>query len=234
MPAKNSLKIYVEGGYYHVYNRGVAKMNIFLDEQDYRVFLDYLKTYLLPKDKEALMQKISDQTASPKEKDNALRLLGLNNFHQRIELLCYCLMPNHLHFLFKQSGVKDMEIFMKSLMTRYTQYFNRRYDRVGPIWQGRYKAILLETDEQLLHLTRYIHRNPDSLKRTVPTGTVLFEQPSSYPNYLGEISQLWVKPEFVLQNFEMSGFSSYRAFVESDDSDVEAQSAVTLEKVTLD
>jgi len=226
MPAKNSLKTYVENRYYHIYNRGVAKMNIFLNEQDYRVFLDYVKTYLLPKDKEVLMQKIGDSAATAKEKDDALRLLGLNNFYQRIELLCYCLMPNHLHFLLKQTKINDMEIFMKSLMTRYSQYFNRRYERVGPIWQGRYKAVLIETDEQLLHSTRYIHRNPSEAG--------LLKQPSSYPNYVGEISQPWVKSEFVLQNFEASGFSSYREFVESDDSDVEAQSAITLEKIVLD
>lgn len=209
-------------------------MNIFLDAQDYRIFLDYVKTYLLPKDKENLLRIIADQSSSPKQKDEALRLLGLNNFQGKIELICYCLMPNHFHFLLKQTGTNDMEIFMKSLMTRYTQYFNRRYDRVGPIYQGRYKGVLVETDEQLLYLTRYIHRNPDSLKRTDPTGTVLFEQPSSYPNYLGKLSQPWVKPEFILQNFETSGFSSYQDFVENNDSDLEAQTMVTINKMALD
>lgn len=239
MPAKNVLKSYVEGGYYHIYNRGVNKRTIFMDEQDYAVFLSYLKLYLLPKDEKALKKIIADSNATYKEKEKAEAKLHLNNFNSRIELIAYCLMPNHFHFLLKQVGEKDMEIFMRSVGTKYTMYFNRKYKRVGPLFQDTYKAVLMKTDAQILYLTRYIHRNPikkiNKKRLTKPSfKRILLSWPMSYQNYLGLIRQDWVKPEFILQNFSESGFNSYEEFVESDDSDDEVKSAYLLKDVTLD
>lgn len=214
MPAKNVVKPYLAGGFYHIYNRGVNKRRIFLDEQDYSVFLLYMKTYLLPKDIEGLTKVIADQAASPKQKDQAIRELQLNNFHNRITLLTYILMINHFHFLIRQKDERDVKAFMQSFMTRYTRYFNRRYNRTGPLFESIYKAVPVETDEQLLYLTRYIHRNDP-----------LFKQPSSYSNFLGQIHQDWVKPEFILQHFSDTGFNTYRAFVESEDTETEAETA---------
>ena len=160
MPAKNTLKMYIDDGYYHLYNRGVNKMPIFNDEQDYRVFLRYLKTYLIPKDYDALNLILTDTKTSQQIRAETLKELNLKNFHGKITLIGYCLMPNHFHLLVHTKSGHDMEYFMRSLMTRYTQYMNRKYTRVGPLFQGRYKAVLVETTEQLLYLTRYIHRNP--------------------------------------------------------------------------
>src|SRR3990170_2216093 len=99
MPAKNRIKEYSENSYYHIYNRGVEKRLIFLDQQDYGVFLSYLKEYLLPKNEKELFSRLSNPTLSPKEKDKILKLLRLNNFAGEITLLAYCLMPNHFHLL---------------------------------------------------------------------------------------------------------------------------------------
>ena len=214
MPKKNTVKLYLAGGCYHILNRGVNKRRIFLDEQDYSVFLSYIKTYLVPKDVEGLTKIIADQAASPKQKDRALRELQLNNFHRLITLLAYILMANHFHFLIRQKNERDIKVFMQSLMTRYTRYFNKRHNRVGPLFESIYKAVPVESDEQLLHLTRYIHRNDPR-----------FKQPSSYPNYLGQVHQEWVKPEFILEHFLDTGFNSYREFVESEDSETELTTA---------
>ena len=165
MPAKNSIKTYTENGYYHLYNRGVEKRTIFQGEQDYAVFLSYLKTYLMPKNEDDLRQKLADPTISYKEKENIIKLLRLNNFADEITLIAYCLMPNHFHFLVKQNSANGIDRFMNSLGTRYTMYFNRKYKRVGSLYQDVYKAVMVGSDEQLLHLTRYIHRNP------VPSGS---------------------------------------------------------------
>lgn len=232
MPSRNIIKPYLAGGYYHIYNRGVNKRTIFKDEQDYAVFLSYLKTYLLPMDTDMLKAIIANPSTLPKEKNLALRQLQLNNFNGRIELLAYILMINHFHFLIHQTDERDVKVFMQSLMARYTMYFNRRYKRVGPLFQGRYKAVLIETDELLLYITRYIHRNSTdyfSHKRSD-----LFRQPSSYPNYLGELKQDWVKPDFILQNFDGAGFNSYKSFVESEDSDLEQKAVTLLNKLELD
>ena len=216
MPAKNSIKEYVENGYYHLYNRGVEKRIIFQDEQDYAVFLSYLKVYLLPKNEKELQDRFSDPNISYREKDKILRLLRLNNFYGEIELLVYCLMPNHFHFLIKQNAGNGIDRFMNSLATRYTMYFNKKYKRVGSLYQDVYKAVMVESDEQLLHLSRYIHRNP---VRPGSKGEAfraqITRQPSSYPEYLGQRKTEWVKSQEILSFFSKTNPNlSYQAFVE--------------------
>src|SRR3989344_4849793 len=158
MPARNRIKEYIKNSFYHIYNRGVEKRIIFLDEQDYGVFLSYLKQYLTAKDEEKLHQLLLDPKTFYKERDNILKTLRLNNFFKEITLISYCLMPNHFHFLVHQKEYDSIDKFMNSLATRYSIYFNKKYKRVGSLCQGVYKAVLVETDAQLLELTRYIHK----------------------------------------------------------------------------
>ena len=219
MPAKNATKIYVENGYYHIYNRGVEKRIIFLDQQDYSVFLSYLKDYLLPKNEKELYEKLSAENVSSKEKDRALKLLHLNNFSQEITLLSYCLMPNHFHFFVKQKSINAIDKFMNSLATRYTMYFNRKYKRVGSLCQDVYKAVLINNDAQFLHLSRYIHKQALDLKN----------QPCSYPEYLGLRQTLWIKPDEILNYFSRTNPSlSYQNFV------VQPEENEKLKDLTLD
>ncbi|MBI4089086.1 MAG: transposase [Candidatus Levybacteria bacterium] len=204
MPAKNATKTYIENGYYHIYNRGVEKRTIFQDQQDYSVFLSYLKDYLLPKNEKELHEKLSAENTSSKEKDKALKLLRLNNFSQEITLLSYCLMPNHFHFFVKQKNMNTIDKFMNSLATRYTMYFNRKYKRVGSLYQDVYKAVLINREEQFLHLSRYIHKQALNLDN----------QPCSYPEYVGLRQAMWIKPDEILSFFSKANPSlSYRNFV---------------------
>jgi len=218
MPAKNRIKQYVKSGYYHIYNRGVAKREIFRDAQDYNTFLSYLKEYLSFRDETSLRTSLADQNISWVEKDKILKVLHLNNFSETIELLCFTLMPNHFHFLLKQLDEYSLAKFMASLSTRFSMYFNRKYKRVGPLFQDIYKAVLIETDAQLLHLSRYIHLQ--ALVETPQGWSLRKTQPSSYPNYLGLISQEWVKSAEILSFFKtaqrtnLEDFSSYQSFVE--------------------
>ena len=94
MAAKNSIKEYAPDGYYHLYNRGVEKRTVFLDAQDYAVFLSYLKTYLTPKNTDDLLATINNPDRSYKERNAARKALQLNNFADTFTLLCYCLMPS--------------------------------------------------------------------------------------------------------------------------------------------
>lgn len=209
MPSRNTTKQYVEDGYYHIYNRGVEKRIIFQDDQDYGVFLSYLKDYLLPKDTKLLTERLADPKIPPKEKDRILKLLRLNNFNEDIILLAYCLMPNHFHFLLKQRKPSSIDRFMNSLGTRYTMYFNRKNKRVGFLYQDVYKGVVVESDEQLLHLSRYIHK-----QALASQGDPFRSRPSSYLDYLGLRKTLWVKPEEILSFFSKTNPSlSYEAFV---------------------
>jgi len=208
MPAKNALKQYAENTYYHLYNRGVDKQNIFRDEQDYGVFLSYLKTYLLPKEDKKLSLELANSQIDLQEKNRLLKLLRLNNFNGEIVLVAYCLMPNHFHLLIKQKSNNSIDKFMRSFGTRYTHYFNKKYHRVGPLYQSVYKAVIVESEEQLLYLTSYIHRNPLNSRH------VILSQPSSLPEYLDERNCEWVHPQDILNYFsKMNHQLSYQSFI---------------------
>lgn len=146
MPGRNLIKQYAEDSYYHIYNRGVNKQPIFKDDQDYYVFTSLLKRYLGP------------QT---EKKQNGFNHL---NYFYDIELLAYCLMSNHFHLFIYQTKSDAITKFMRSLMTAYSMYFNKKYKRVGPLFQQRYRAVRITKDSQLLHISRYIHLNPADYK----------------------------------------------------------------------
>lgn len=213
MPAKNVLKSYIEDGYYHLYNRGVEKRTIFQDDQDYKVFLTYLKNGLGPPPKPKEKQiKIGDTVFAKLEK-------LAKNFYQEIELLAYCLIPNHFHLLVRQKSPRSIESFTRSLLTRYSTYFNKRCHRVGSLFQGTYKAVLIEEENYLLHLSRYIHLNPNHHGIDVKD-TPLHLCYSSYGDYLGFRKTKWVKTGLILSFFKGAqkthpkDILSYQGFVE--------------------
>jgi putative transposase len=214
MPAKNSRKIYLENSYYHVYNRGVEKRTIFLDAQDTAVFLKYLKEYLQFKNEVDLRDSLSNPGIGYKEKDKILKLLRLNNFYNQITLLAFCLMPNHFHFFIKQQNSNSLDSFMNSLFTRYSMYFNRKYHRVGPLFQGVYKASLVTTEEYQVYLSKYIHKQALSLQ-----GEALQEKyPCSYMEYIGQRKTDWVHPEEILGYFNQKQINgSYKEFIMEQD-----------------
>lgn len=207
-------KQYVEGGYYHIYNRGVEKRIIFLDQQDYGVLLSYLKEYLLSKDEKELSKRLSDPNISYKERDKILKRLRLNNFADEITLLAYCLMPNHFHFFVKQKSAGSIDKFMNSLAARYTMYFNKKYKRVGALCQGVYKAVLVERENQFIYLSKYIHKQALALQSEAWEA----KYPSSFPEYLGQRQTEWIHPEEILVYFSKTNPSlSYEGFVLEQD-----------------
>ena len=225
MPARNTLKIYVENGFYHVYNRGVEKRTIFEDEQDYKVFLKYIEEVLSPLDKQEANTKVILQGLSLQ---NVRR--PVKSYYGKVEMLAYCLMPNHFHFVVRQNDKESLEGLMRSLMTRYSMYFNKKYDRVGSLFQGRYKAVLVNEETYLLHLSRYIHLNP--LEYT----SDLENTYSSYLEYLGKRKTSWLNPNIILSFFKgnvLSDFkkvNSYKDFVEK----YKENESVLLGNITLE
>jgi len=213
MSGGNAVKQYTENGYYHIYNRGNEKRLIFLDGQDYNVFLSYLSDYLLPKNEKYLRERLSDPQISYKEKDKILKLLRLNNFFGEITLLAYCLMPNHFHLFIKQKSPESIDKFMNSLCTRYTIYFNKKYKRVGSLYQGVYKAALVTLEEQFLYLTKYIHKQA----LATPGNAWEANQPSSYLEYLNKRKTAWVSPDEVLSYFSITNPKlSYESFIKEE------------------
>lgn len=227
MPPKNSLKIYVNDSYYHIYNRGVAKCRIFEDHDDYISFLADLKFYLspIPKHFKGLSLKVSKEekiyTYFPSQQPK--------NHAGKVELVAYCLMPNHFHLCIHQTDKVTMTNFMRSLATKYSMYFNKKYERVGSLFQGVYKAVLISDEQQFLYLTKYIHRNPLELIGNDPRKLIGYSY-SSYRNYLGVIHQNWIHSENVLSYFSKTNSNhTYKSFVEESPSEICDTPQLTLE-----
>ncbi len=136
--------------YYHVYNRGVEKRLIFLDKNDKDRFLRLL--FLANSTKPVVYKLVQRQPLDKVDRGGKLVAIG-----------AYCLMPNHFHLLLKETTEGGMSLFMEKLTTSYAKYFNKKYQRVGPLFQSRFKAGHLTRDEQLKYLYAYIHLNPVKL-----------------------------------------------------------------------
>jgi len=212
MPAKNRNKTFVDHTYYHIYNRGVEKRTIFEDHEDYVAFLGCLKLYLTPPQiiDRRFAHTLQGRTLSDAGKTIYAPSRQPNNHGKTIELVAYCLMPNHFHILLRSIEKDSMSHFMRSLATRYSMYFNKKYERVGPLFQGIYKAVMIEHENQFLWVTKYIHQNPHSLVSNIADYPY-----SSYANYLGKIHQDWIQPENILTYFSKTNpRNSYQNFVD--------------------
>lgn len=189
----------VNGQYYHIFNRGSDKRNIFSRSRDYQRFQLTFYYYQFT-DQKKRFSKLAKSDFKDFNPDPATKL---------VEILCYCLMPNHFHFLVKQLKNNGIPIFMSKLCNSYTKYFNTKYPRVGPLLQGKYQNVLIENEEQLIHLSRYIHLNP------VVSGIVKSPenyQWSSYPEYITG-QKRFCNLEEILNLFKSSG--KYQEFVEA-------------------
>ncbi|HMQ96029.1 MAG TPA: transposase [Candidatus Saccharibacteria bacterium] len=194
MPTRNSRKEYAPDTYYHVYSRGLNKQPIFFDEQDFSVFLGYLKRYL-------------SYEASKRPNRKPVR-----SFASDIDLLSYCLMRNHVHLLFYQhEDERALSALLQRVFTVYSMYFNKKYTRVGPVFQSRYLASRIDNDPYLHHISRYIHRNPKIWSEY---------EFSSLRYYTGEAYADWVKPRAILELFDNNP-RKYIEFVASMDEDDE-------------
>jgi putative transposase len=174
----------VAGETYHLYNRGVNRQQVFFERENYLFFLRRLRVYLL------------DETQNCQTNVSTC-------------VIAYCLMPNHFHLLLQPNG-DQLSRQMQRLGISYTKAVNKRFSRVGPLFQGQFQAVRVDRDTYLLHLSRYIHLNP------VTAGLV--KQPedwefSSYRDYVGLRQGTLPRPDVVLSQFPDSG--GYQAFVES-------------------
>lgn len=129
----------------------------------------------------------------------------------RVEILSFCLMPTHFHFLLKQEKEEGIYNFIRQFTDSYTRYFNIRHKRRGPLFEGRFKAIKVETGTQLLQISRYIHLNPYSAKLIKSRERLLTYQYSSLPEYVKETENEMCQKDMILSQFKSK--KSYTDFV---------------------
>ncbi|MFA5372830.1 MAG: transposase [Candidatus Omnitrophota bacterium] len=130
-----------------------------------------------------------------------------------ISVICYCLMPNHFHFLLRQDAKDPVSDFIHRLTVSYSMYFNKHYERVGHLFQGSFRAKLIKDENYLLHLSKYIHRNPVEV---LSQGEKLAEYPwSSYPEYLKMADMDICDKAIILEQFRgVNTVRAYKDFVE--------------------
>lgn len=199
--------------YYHIYNCGVEKRDIFTTEKDYQRFLKTIDFYLY--NHHISYAQFQDLNEKAKQTYTKLNPKGLESL--RVKLVSYCLMPNHFHFLIKPAQEDGVTQFLSDISNSYTRYFNIKNKRIGSLFQGTFKSKEILTEESLLQITRYIHLNPVNSSKTNPSSSL---KPEDYPfsNY-----QLFLNPkgleidqEEVLNCVNLAGGSkNYKEFVES-------------------
>jgi len=198
MPYKNIIKPNVEGFWYHAYNRGHNKQVIFKKEKDYKVFIYQIRKFLEP---DFFEVKVSPSGEVLKIKPDSLV--------DEVEMHAYCIMPNHFHFLVYQKRRYGMSRLISKISQAYTTYYNEEYGSVGSCWQGTYKAVRVSSDEQFIHLSKYIHANPISQERSnsknFNSDTASFLEKykySSFQNYVGAKKNIWLKTSKILNLYK--------------------------------
>lgn len=191
---------------YHIFNRSIADYNIFNNKSEFERILQLIQYYQIDN-----TIRFSDFVAL-----EIVQKCGFNNFLRTIstdkvksvQIIAYCLMPTHFHLILKQLVENGISNYMRKVLDGYTRYFNNIHKRRGPLWESKFKNVLVEGDEQLNHLVRYIHLNPTTANLVNSPEDWLY---SSYREYLGRMadSQKMCQFDDILEIKP----SSYRKFV---------------------
>lgn len=140
------------GEYYHIYNRGTDKRSIFMEPHDYKRFDALL--YVCNSTESVNISKHFRQGRSFTE------LFDIDRGEQLVDIIAYCLIPNHFHLLIRERSEGGIQKFMMKLSTGYSMYFNKKNKRTGALFESRFKAKYIDSDEYLKYLIAYIHLNP--------------------------------------------------------------------------
>lgn len=200
---------FINGEYYHIFNRGVDKRDVFSDAKDYQRFL--LSMELLNDKEDGLMIewrnfKYGNNKASL---DDFLKL----SFRKReplVQIIAYCLNPNHYHFILKQVADKGIERFMHKLGTSHTKYYNKKQKRSGSLFQGVFKSVYIDSDEYLLYLSVYVNKN-NFIHKYQKNDLWPY---SSLAAYLGKRRDRFVNTDVVLKQFTSK--DQYREFLKKN------------------
>ena len=185
---------FAENEFYHIYNRGVDKRNVFIDKGDVSRFFKGIEQFNTP---EVLGSIGRGHRVSTEPK--------LVNF------IAYCVNPNHFHFILEQVADKGIEKFMHKIGMGYAKYFNTKYKRSGALFQGKFKAKLIDSNEYLLHLSAYINLNDKAHSRGHSVSTIGQTSWNEYTK--GDFVNGLCKKEIILSQFKNR--EGYQKFAES-------------------
>ncbi|MBL7159703.1 transposase [Candidatus Microgenomates bacterium] len=193
--------------FYHVLNRGSSLQPTFTSKRGFQRAIELMRYY---QNKNLPLRYSQFLALSNKRREKILEIL-VKKKEFLVEITAYCLMPNHFHFLLKQVEKEGISKFLSNFTNSYTRYFNVKNKRNGPLFQGKFKAIRVETNKQLLHLSRYIHLNPYS-SYVVKTPKALEKYSySSLLEYLGKFQIGLCSKNIILGQFK--NINLYKNFV---------------------
>lgn len=196
----------VTNHFYHVFNRSIGGAPILANKRSLGRALATLPYY---RNKTTPLPFSKFLRLPYPEQMQLLKKLDTQKDHL-IEVVCFCLMPNHYHLLLRQTKNGGIETFIRIFQDSYAKYFNTRYERSGPLFESRFKAVLVENEEQLIHLSRYIHLNPYTSAIVRKKKALLTYPWSSLPEYLGH-TKGFCNPGTVISMFKSP--NRYKQFV---------------------
>ena len=147
--------VFANDEYYHIYNRGIDRRVTFTNKREYQRALQLLWFYQYA--------AIPIRYSRYNEVEAQLKTTYLEQMKSSgklVEIVAFSLMPNHFHLLIKQRQEQGIATYIANFVNAYTKYFNTKHQRTGALFQGIFKAVYVESEEQLVHLVRYIHLNP--------------------------------------------------------------------------
>ena len=196
----------VTGEIYHIFNRGINRIPTFIKKKEYERAVDCLQFYRFknPPVRLSVFLRYED-----KKQNDVLKIL--KDRVVLIDILSFCLMPNHFHFLLRQKAENGISKFLSNFQNSYTRYFNTKNERDGSLFLNQFKAVRIETDEQLLHVSRYIHLNPHT-GYVIKNLQELMTYPwSSFSDYM-ESSDSFVEIDLIMKYFKNNSVE-YQKFV---------------------
>ena len=193
---------FIEGEIYHVFNKSISNYGIFKNLDNCQRFLNVFEYY-----NNCFVTKSYSQFVIRKKFDYKNIIYPVENTHCKI--LSYCIMPDHYHFLLKILIDKSFSRLISIIENSYTRYFNIKFNRQGPLWQNSFKAVEIRSNEQLLHVSRYIHLNPTSSRLIGKPEDWIF---SSYKDFITDESILKVR----IKEISIDSIKSYKQFAENN------------------
>lgn len=196
----------VNDSVYHIFSRSISGYIVFNNKREYARIIDLLNIYRY---KDFNYQYSLFKRLSVSAQENIIKSLKTKN-DTLVEIIAYCIMPTHFHLILRQTSKNGITKYIGKVLNSYSKYFNAKHKRVGPLWANRFKNVLVDDDDQLLHLTRYIHLNPTSANLTASAEEWEF---SSYREYLKQIKRS--EKICVINNLFDISAGKYKKFVDN-------------------
>lgn len=196
----------ITGEIYHIYNRGLDKRPTFIDFNEKLRAYQTLRFYRF----EAPPVRLSYFVRYGSKKIEKLIETSWGN--KLVSIIAYCLMPNHFHFILRQDIDKGISKFISNFENSYTRYFNTKNKRIGNLFLDNFQNVLVESEEQLLHLTRYVHLNPYSSQVVNTLGDLEKYEWSSLREYIGGGEESICSKEMIMSYFG-DNKDGYKKFV---------------------